>query len=89
MLEDIRNNITKLVALYEGEKQRCEDLSNRLTQSEAAVEACKEQIKDLTSQIDSLNLSSAFSAAGPRPEARATLDSIIAEIDKCIRFLEK
>lgn len=88
MLEDIRNNITKLIAMYESEKQRSDELASRLSQSEQAVSSYKEQIKDLTRQIDNLRLSSAFCSSGPTEEAKARLDALIREIDKCIKMLE-
>ena len=88
MLEDIRKDITRLIALYEGEKQRSDELAIRLQQSEEAAKSYREQIGQLTRQIDSLKLSSAFAASGPTPEAKARLDRIIAEIDKCIKLLE-
>lgn len=88
MLEDIRKDITRLIALYEGEKQRSDELAIRLQQSEDAAKNYREQIEQLTRQIDNLKLSSAFAASGPNPEAKARLDRIIAEIDKCIKLLE-
>ena len=88
MLEDIRNDITRLIALYEGEKQRSDELAIRLQQSEEAAKNYREQIGQLTRQIDNLKLSSAFSSAGSNQEARARIDKLIAEIDKCIKLLE-
>ena len=89
MLENIRGQFEKLIALYEGERSRSEDLAGRLAASESAAQAYKEQIKDLTRQIDNLKLSSAFNPGGPSAESRETLDRIIAEIDRCIKLLEK
>ena len=34
MLEDIKSNIAKLVALYEAERQRADELAGRLSASE-------------------------------------------------------
>lgn len=88
MLEDIKNSITKLIALYESEKQRSDELAERLAQSEKAVSSYKEQIIDLTRQIDNLRLSNAFCPSGPTEEAKARLDSLIREIDRCIKLME-
>ncbi|MBR1869781.1 MAG: hypothetical protein IJ799_06940 [Bacteroidales bacterium] len=87
VLEDIRRSFARLIALYEGEKQRNEVLAGRLSESEAAVETYRKQIEELTRQIDNLKLSGAFNPSSNR-EARARLDALIAEIDRCIGFLE-
>ena len=87
VLEDIRQSFAKLIALYEGEKQRNEELAGRLAESEAAVGAYRKQIEELTRQIDNLKLSGAFGSS-PNRDARARLDALIAEIDICIGFLE-
>jgi len=88
MVEDIRKNITKLIALYESERQRSDELAERLEQSEKAAKSYQEQIIDLKRQIDNLRLSTAFCPSGPTEEAKARLDSLIREIDKCIKVLE-
>ena len=89
MLESIRQNITKLIALYEGEKQRADDLSARLSASEEQNETYRKQITDLNRKIDNLKLTEALAAGGGNPAARERIEKLIREIDRCINLLEK
>ena len=89
MLEDIRADINRLIALYEGEKGRADALAAKLSESEAAVKSYKEQITDLNGQIDNLRLQYAFTGSGDPVAAKEKLDKLIREIDKCIKLLEK
>ena len=89
MLEDIRSNITRLIALYESEKQRADALASRLTESAAEVENCRMQIAELNAQIDNLRLMSAFSGGGDNQLAKERITKLIREIDNCIKLLEK
>lgn len=89
MLEDIKANITRLIALYENEKQRADSLQARLAESEATAEARKMQITELNGQIENLKLSMAFTASGDNAAAKDSIAKLIREIDKCIKLLEK
>ncbi len=90
MLEDIRKNIERLIALYEAEKVENGKLRVRLAESEAALGTCKEQITGLEEQIETLKLSQAFIAGGNSASAaKEKIDRMIKEIDRCISLLEK
>ena len=89
MLEEIKKDIARLIALYEAERQRADSLSQQLAQSESAIASCKEQITGLEHQIDNMKLSNAFTASGDNREAKERLDKLIREIDKCIAMLEQ
>lgn len=88
MLEEIRADITRLIALYEGEKQRADALAQDLQKCLAQVGEYRTQITELNSQIDNLKLSGAFTGAGDTVQAKARLDKLIREVDKCIKLLE-
>jgi len=88
MLEGIKENIEKLVSLYESQKQRADELELALTQSREETQACKEQIQDLKQQISSMELTGAFTSQGGNPAAKERIDKLIKEIDRCIDFLE-
>ena len=88
MLEDVKSNIAKLVALYEAERQRADTLAARLAASEEKNQQYKEQIAELNQQIDNLELMRAFQAAGDPSESKARIERLIHEIDKCIKLLE-
>ena len=89
MLEDIKSQIEKLIALYENEKQRADNLAAELESSRAQSAALKEKITDLDGQIDNLKLQYAFSGAGNPTLAKERINKLIREIDHCIKLLEK
>ena len=88
MLEDIQDKISRLIALYEGERQRAESLSLELSKSRETVQDQQRQIAELKNKIDSVQLQSAFTAGGT-PEAKARITALVREIDKCITLLEE
>ena len=90
MLEDIRKNIERLIALYEGERQQKERLVLELRQRDEEIDSYKKQIADLERQVDNLKLTEAFTApAGSGDAAKEKIDRLITEIDRCITLLEK
>lgn len=88
MLEDLKNNIARLIALYEGEKQRADMLAAKLEESLAETASCRLQINEMKARIDSLKLAGAFTGSGDNVAAKEEIDKLIREIDKCIRLLE-
>lgn len=88
MLEEIKTNIEKLISLYETEKQRADALAAELEASRTELAACKAKAADLDAQIDNLRLQIAFSGSGDPAEAKARLNKLIREIDRCIKLLE-
>lgn len=90
MLEDIKANIEKLIALYEGEKAERTRLASELEQSKTQHDACRKQIAELEQQIDDLHLAEAFrTSSGNGSGAKEKIEKLIREIDKCISLLEK
>ena len=90
MLEDVKQNIERLIALYEARKAECESLREALAQSEQRNTDCREKIAELEQQIDTMKLSAAFMApAGSNVVAKEKMDKLIREIDRCISLLEK
>lgn len=88
MLEGIRQNIEKLVALYEGQKAESERLSAELSGCRQAMEALKGKNTELERQVDTLRLSQAFNSADSH-DARQRIEKLIKQIDKCIAQLER
>ena len=90
MLEDIQKNFERLIALYEGEKEKNNSLTSRLQASESSNQSYRERITELETQIDNLKLAEAFLTSGGSSDgAKERLDKIIKEINKCISMLEK
>lgn len=90
MLEEIKQNIEKLIALYEGQKAESEKLSAELLQCRQTIEALKEKNAGLERQVDNLKLSQAFSSAeGGAPAAKEKIEKLLKQLDKCIDQLER
>lgn len=90
MLEQIRSNFERIIALYETEKQRADMLSAQLQSAQASNEAYKKHITELERQIDDLKLAEAFLATGDsHTEAKERITKLIKEIDRCISLMEK
>lgn len=90
MLEDVRKNIERLIALYERERQTKENLVIELRRKDAEIDSYKKQISDLERQVDNLKLIEAFTAHGEgSAAAREKIDKMISEIDRCISLLER
>ena len=88
MLEDIRKNIEKLIALYEAEKAENESLRHELRASEETGAALRERIMELESGINARYLADAFMADSNRQDAKERVDKLIREINKCISLME-
>lgn len=88
MLEGIKNNIEKLIALYEAGKSENESLRRELLQVKAENEARGKRIEDLEQQVNNLHLSEAFRVGGDTSAAKEKIERLIKEIDKCIALLE-
>ena len=90
MLEDVRKNIERLIALYERERQTKENLVIELRRKDAEIDSYKKQISDLERQVDNLKLIEAFTAhVEGSAAAREKIDKMISEIDRCISLLER
>lgn len=90
MLEDIKKNIERLIALYESERQQRQSALQALALKDAEVASYKKRIAELERQVDNLKLTGAFtSPAGSNAEAKEKLKGMITSIDRCISLLEK
>ena len=89
MLEDIKKNIERLIALYEGVKQENLTLAAQLEGSRKEIDSYKKQISELERQVDNLKLTQAFTSGGDNASAKEKIEKLIKEIDKCISLLER
>ena len=90
MFEGIRQNIEKLIALYETERREKERLARELSESREAVETGKKKIAELERQVDNLKLTQAFtSPEGGNPAAKEKIEKMIRQLDRCIAQLER
>ena len=89
MLEGVRDQVNRLIALYEAQKQRADLLEKELLNSRQELDTRKKQITELNRQIDNLKLTGAFMGSGGSPAAKERINRLIGEIDKCIDILQK
>ena len=89
MLETIRQKIIRLIASYEKEKNERIRLQDELEKSRAQNETYRKQITELERQIDNLKLTEAIKGnAINGTEAKKKVDSLLKEIDRCIKLIE-
>lgn len=89
MLDNIRQQFIRLISEYERERSeriRLEEENGRLA---SRCEAYGKQIAELEKKIDSLNLTTAFvGTQTDNSESKRKIESLIREIDRCIRLME-
>lgn len=89
MLENVKEKINQLIAAYESEKMEREKLQTELDNYRMQNETYKKQIIELERQIDNLKLTEAFMAGGAdTTAAKKKIDSLMKEIDRCIKLME-
>ena len=89
MLETVKQGIQQLIAAYEKEKMERQRLQTALEQSQAKEETYRKQIIELERQIDNQKLTEAFMAGGTdTAAAKKKIDSLMKEIDRCIKLME-
>lgn len=88
MLEQIQYDIQKMISRLEVLKDENEKLNGQLAAKQAEVDGAKEEINALKQTIESLKLKSALTADGKgSEEAKAKIDSLIRQIDKCLALI--
>ena len=89
MLETVKSDIERLIAVYEREKAKNALLSSELEESRKKIEHYTKQIEELSNQIESLKLQTAFTGSSSDTEAaKKKVEKLIREIDKCISLME-
>ena len=89
MLETVKEKIKQLIAVYETEKAERIRLQSELEQTRVQNETYKKQITELERQIDNQKLTEAFMAGGAdTAAAKKKIDSLMKEIDRCIKLME-
>ncbi len=89
MLETVKERIKQLIAAYESEKMERIRLQSELEQARTQNETYRKQIIELERQIDNQKLTEAFMAGGTdTTAAKKKIDSLMKEIDRCIKLME-
>ena len=88
MLQDIQENIEKLIAAYEKERGRADALEAELEKCRTQLGAAQIKVKVLEDKVDKLGLRNVFSSEGTdNKEAKAQIDKLIKRIDACLEML--
>ena len=89
MLETVKERIKRLIAAYETEKSERIRLQSELEQARTQNDTYRKQIIELERQIDNQKLTEAFMAGGAdTAAAKKKIDSLMKEIDRCIKLME-
>lgn len=89
MLETVKERIKQLIAAYETEKMERIRLQSELEQARTQNETYRKQIIELERQIDNQKLTEAFMAGSTDTSAaKKKIDSLMKEIDRCIKLME-
>ena len=89
MLDAIKQDIRRLIAAYESEKLERKRLQAELEQARVENETLRKQTIELERQIDNLKLTEAFKGRAINgTEAKRKVDSLLKEIDRCIKLIE-
>lgn len=89
MLQDIRENMEKLIAAYETQRSRADSLEAELEKYRKQSETAKVKITELEDKIDNLGLRNVFSSESvDNSQAKARIDQLIAKIDSCLEMLQ-
>ena len=89
MLDTVKQKIKRLIAAYEAERMERIRLQDALDKAQAQNETYRKQITELERQIDNLKLTEAFKGrAINSTEAKRKVDSLLKEIDRCIKLIE-
>lgn len=89
MLENIQNNLEKLISAYETQMQRADKAETELEGCRKSLTLAQEKIKELEEKIDNLSLRTVFtSSRDDNAQAKAQIDSLINEIDRALAMLK-
>lgn len=89
MIQDLQNNLEKLISAYETERSRAAKAEAELEQCRKSLADTKEKNKKLEEKIDDLSLRSVFtSSAADNSQAKVRIDRLINEIDKALALLQ-
>lgn len=87
VVKDLKNDIVRLISLYEKERAAAGEFSQRLREEEIRSAQYRKQIAELKTQVDQLKLAGALTGGIEPSASRERIDKLIREIDRCIGLL--
>ncbi|MCQ2143816.1 MAG: hypothetical protein MJY56_07080 [Bacteroidales bacterium] len=89
MPESLRKNIERLLSAFESARAENLKLQAELEAREESIRTLNAKIRELENNIETLQLKAAFTTTTKdNSDAKARIDSLIKEIDRCIELLE-
>ena len=90
IIVNLRNNLKKIINLYEEEKEKNTELSTKIGELNKSIEKLTTENKELEQKYENNKIASAFiTATGDNHDAKIKVNRIVREIDKCIALLNK
>lgn len=89
MLDSIESNLRTLIAAYETQRDRAEKAEKELEKCKMELAVANDNIKELEDKVGSLKMRTMFAPSdGKNTEAKAGIDSLIAQIDRALELLQ-
>lgn len=89
MPESLRKNIERLLSAFESARAENLALRAEIDAREKSIQSLNAKVKELENEIEALQLKAAFTTTTKdNSGAKAKIDSLIKEIDRCIELLE-
>lgn len=89
MPESLRKNIERLLSAFESARAENLALKAEVEAREKSIQNLNSRIDELENEIEALQLKAAFTTTTKdNSGAKARIDSLIKEIDRCIELLE-
>jgi hypothetical protein len=90
LLAGLRNNLKKIIGLYESEKELNKELKGQNELLLKQISILRKENEELKIQYNNIDLANVFvNASGTTHDAKIKVNRIVREIDKCIALLNK
>ena len=90
IIASLRNNLKKIIQLYEGKKAENLELQERTEALNLRISELELKNKELIEKSNNTNLTQAFiHASGSNHDAKIKVNRMVREIDKCIALLNR
>jgi len=90
IVDDLKNKVQKIMALYADLKQECTELKNENQELKTELKNKESEVDFLKNKYNKLKLAKSISvSANDSHDAKIKINRIVREIDKCIALLNR
>lgn len=90
IVSEIRGKLEKLVALHQAEKQRADQLSTQVAQLKGQLDTARTEGDNLREELKIAKISRSLSDDEMKnTDAKARINQLIKEVDRCIALLNE